>query len=301
MPKRISKTIGIFTAFYIAASPIIAQEVQSETEQKTGISQFIMDNFVLLLGVVLIIWALLSLWRMLNMMMDIQKMKLIEEHGPEVIKEAGFKKRQSLWSNLHEKAWNLVPLSQEGEIDLGHDYDGIRELDNKLPPWWVALFYGTIIFGMGYWYYYEMSGKGMGQIELYEYEIAQAEIAQAEYLAKQANLVDESNVVFLDDEAALAKGASIYKMNCVACHGPEGQGTVGPNLTDPYWIHGGGIKNIFKTIKYGVPAKGMIPWKTQLNPAAMQQVASYIMTLEGTNPPNPKAPEGDKWSPEKTE
>jgi cytochrome c oxidase cbb3-type subunit 3 len=83
--------------------------------------------------------------------------------------------------------------------------------------------------------------------------------------------------------------------NCAACHGQKGEGVVGPNLTDAYWIHGGGIKNVFKTIKYGVPAKGMIAWETQLSPSQIQKVASYVLTLQGTNPPNGKAPEGEIW------
>ena len=293
MYKSILAVISIlFTSEVLSAQGAVLEE-----NKPGGVLAYIMDNFVLFLGVIIVLWALLAMWRMLNMMMDIQKMKLMKELGADVVKEANFRERKSIWKSWHEKAWSLVPIQEEGTIDLGHDYDGIRELDNKLPPWWLALFYGTVIFGMGYWYYYEMSDRGMGQEKRYAYEIAQAEIAQEAFLAKQANAIDEKSVVRLEDPALLKKGEAIFKANCVACHGPDGQGTVGPNFTDEYWIHGGGINNIFKTIKYGVPSKGMISWKTQLNPAAMQQVASYIMSLEGTNPPNPKPPEGEIWKP----
>ena len=93
----------------------------------------------------------------------------------------------------------------------------------------------------------------------------------------------------------MGQGELIFKSFCAACHGQKGEGTVGPNFTDEYWIHGGGIQNVFKTIKYGVPDKGMIAWAAQLKPADMQKVASYILTLKGTNPPNPKAPQGEIW------
>ncbi|HQU52955.1 MAG TPA: c-type cytochrome, partial [Saprospiraceae bacterium] len=133
-----------------------------------------------------------------------------------------------------------------------------------------------------------------------EYEMAMKEAKQqvAEYVAAQGNLVDETNVTARTDDAALAQGKDIWIANCVACHGANGEGGVGPNMTDKYWIHGGDIKNIFNTIKYGVPEKGMISWQTQLSPSAMADVASYILTLQGTNPPNAKAPQGDLYNPE---
>ena len=127
-------------------------------------------------------------------------------------------------------------------------------------------------------------------------EMEKAQAAVDIYLSKQANLVDEKSVVALDDVAALEAGQTIYIEKCAACHGQLGEGGVGPNLTDPYWIHGGGVKEIFATIKYGVPEKGMISWKEQMNPSQMQKVSSFILTLQGTNPPNGKEPQGELWS-----
>jgi len=115
---------------------------------------------------------------------------------------------------------------------------------------------------------------------------------EREILNKSGKLLNEENVTITNDAAALANGKNTFIKNCAACHGQNGEGLVGPNFTDDYWIHGNKINDLFKTIKYGVPAKGMISWQTQLDPNQMQEVASYILTLRGSNPANPKAPEG---------
>ena len=200
------------------------------------------------------------------------------------------------FTKLRKKYWeDPVPMEREGDITFHHDYDGIRELDNHLPPWWVNMFVLCCIWALGYMWYYHWGGGGPSQAEEYDTEVAAAKKQMSAALAGKANAIDESNVVALTDPEALAQGELIYKSVCVACHGPKGEGTVGPNFTDEYWIHGGGIKNVFKTIKYGVPDKGMIAWAAQLKPVDMQKVASYILSLKGTNPPNPKAPQGEIW------
>lgn len=200
------------------------------------------------------------------------------------------------WTRLRKKYWeDAVPIDREGEIILHHNYDGIRELDNRLPPWWVNMFALTIVYGLGYMVYYHWGGSGATQVQEYEQEVATAKKEIALALAGKANAVDESNVVAVTETGQLGEGELIFKGNCVACHGQKGEGGVGPNFTDEYWLHGGGIKDLFKTIKYGVPEKGMISWQSQLKPSDMQKVASYILTLKGTNPPNPKAPQGVIW------
>ncbi|MFN0173810.1 MAG: cbb3-type cytochrome c oxidase N-terminal domain-containing protein [Saprospiraceae bacterium] len=206
---------------------------------------------------------------------------------------------EDFFTRLRKKYWeNPIPREMEGEITLNHNYDGIRELDNHLPPWWVNMFILTIIWAIGYMWYYHWGGNGLNQADEYktEMETAKKEIAMA--LAGKANAVDESNVSVVTDAGALGEGELIYKNVCVACHGLKGEGTIGPNFTDEYWIHGGGIKDLFKTIKYGVPDKGMIAWSSTLKPVDIQKVASYILTLKGTNPPNPKAPQGVIWKDE---
>lgn len=202
----------------------------------------------------------------------------------------------SFWTKIRKKYWeDAVPIDREADIMMHHDYDGIRELDNSLPPWWINLFYITIVFAGIYMYYYHWGGSGPSSKQEYEQQVEVAAQAKVLALSRMANAVDESNVTVVADASRISEGELVYKANCAACHGQLGEGGVGPNMTDEYWVHGGGIKNVFKTIKYGVPEKGMIAWASQLNPAAMQNVASYILTLKGTNPPNGKAPQGEVW------
>ena len=204
------------------------------------------------------------------------------------------KRKVSLITKLDHILNKSVPIEKEEEILLDHDYDGIKELDSRVPPWYTGLFYATIIFSIIYLLNFHVFKTGNLMYEEYEEEMRTASLRQAELMNSGA-LITEESVTQLTDEISILKGKEIYDANCVACHTADGGGLVGPNLTDKYWIHGGGIKNIFKTIKYGVPSKGMISWQTQLNPLQMQEVASYVMTLEGTTPLAPKAPEGEVW------
>ena len=218
-----------------------------------------------------------------------------EEEELALAKEA---EEPSFADTILHKLTQAVDVEHEEDVLMHHEYDGIRELNNVLPPWWLWLFYGTIIWGVVYLVNVHILGVMPLQADEYEQEMAQAKEDVAAYLAQFSNLVDESNVTVATDEASLASGESIYKQFCVACHGANGEGGVGPNMTDAYWIHGGGIKNVFKTIKYGVPQKGMISWQSQLKPSEMQAVASYILTLQGTDPPNQKEPQGEIWKEE---
>jgi cytochrome c oxidase cbb3-type subunit 3 len=193
---------------------------------------------------------------------------------------------------------DAVPVEREHEVMTDHEYDGIRELDNNLPPWWVWMFYVTIIFAFVYLIYYHVLPYGMSQEEQYVAEVEQAEADRQAFLAQAKNLVDENTVEFLADASDLNKGKAIFTELCQQCHAADGGGGVGPNLTDQYWIHGGSIQDIFKTVKYGVPTKGMISWESQLRPVQMAQVSSYIQTLQGTTPANPKEPQGELYSPE---
>jgi cytochrome c oxidase cbb3-type subunit 3 len=187
----------------------------------------------------------------------------------------------------------LRPASAAKAIDeeVGHEYDGIRELDNGAPPLFNYILYGTIFFAIIYAAYYHLGG-GHDQTQEYYASVREAEIQLAEYRRQNANLVDENSVTQTTDGAILATGQAIFTENCAACHGPQGQGLTGPNLTDTYWLHGATIRNVFHTISEGVPANGMIAWKAQLSPSQIAAVANYVLSLQGTNPPNPRAPEG---------
>lgn len=190
----------------------------------------------------------------------------------------------------------------EAALLMDHDYDGIQELDNNLPPWWKYGFYLTIVVGVIYLINYHVLHTGKTQAQEYDQEVVDAERKIAEYKKANANLVDESNVTALTDAAAISSGKGVYIANCAMCHGDAGEGKegLGPNLTDDYWIHKGGIVNVFKSIKYGWTDKGMKAWEQDLKPLEIQQIASYILSIRGTNPANAKAPEGELWVEEGT-
>lgn len=199
---------------------------------------------------------------------------------------------------LQQKLTRQVSIEKEKDIELEHDYDGIRELDNVLPPWWLWLFYATILWGVVYLVNVHVIRIWPDSQSEYAAEMERAEADIAAYLATLSHTVDENTVTFTDDPGVLSTGRELFNTYCVACHGADGAGSetsVGPNLTDNYWLHGGGIKNIFRTIKYGVPEKGMISWKSQLQPSEIRAVSSYIVTLEGKGGPTGKAPQGELW------
>lgn len=210
-------------------------------------------------------------------------------------------KKVNWWQRFDRTVTDAVPLEREETILLDHNYDGIRELDNHLPPWWKWLFYFTIGWAVVYLIVYHVTGTLPLQETEYNMELAEAaEAAQARMVAN-VETIDESSVAFNDDPAILNNGQIIYKRNCAVCHQEDGGGLVGPNLTDEYWLHGGSMQDIFKVVKYGVPQKGMIAWQSQLSPSDMRDVSSYIMTLQGTTPANPKEPQGEKYVPEEKE
>ncbi|SHN14148.1 cbb3-type cytochrome c oxidase N-terminal domain-containing protein [Mucilaginibacter sp. OK098] len=204
------------------------------------------------------------------------------------------KKDKKVKAEVWNKLLSLRPLSEEKEILIAHDYDGIQELDNPIPAWFMWLFYGTIIFAVGYLLNYHVFHTGQLQYQEYKTEMAQADIAKKIYLSKAANQVDENTVKLVHDPAVITAGQSIFQQNCVACHGPNAAGNVGPNLTDDYWLHGSKINDLFKTVKYGVLTKGMPTWEKVLSPKQISDVVNYIKSIHGSNPPNPKAPQGVK-------
>ncbi|PRY54367.1 cytochrome c oxidase cbb3-type subunit 3 [Arcticibacter pallidicorallinus] len=196
--------------------------------------------------------------------------------------------------SIINKLLSLRPIEEEKDLIMEHKFDGIAELDNPTPPWFMWLFYGTIAFGVAYFLNYHVFEWGMLQDEEYVVEVQEAEAAKAEYLATAANLIDEKSVTVNTEPAVISAGMALYNTNCVACHGDKGQGTVGPNLTDEYWLHGGSVNDVFKTIKYGIPEKGMISWEKQMTPKQISEVSNYILSLKGTNPAGAKEPQGEK-------
>jgi cytochrome c oxidase cbb3-type subunit 3 len=295
------KYLPTFLLLLASLTTVWGQAVQAPVENKANGFADIMSTAFLIASILLFI-VVISVVVRTNALLTKHLIRLeSEKHGIATSAEAtGVPPvEEDFFTRLRKKYWeNPVPQEREGEITLDHNYDGIRELDNHLPPWWVNMFYLTIIWSVGYMWYYHWGGNGLNQADEYKTEVETAKKEIAVALAGKANAVDESSVTAMTDSGALGEGELIFKNSCAACHGQKGEGTVGPNFTDENWIHGGGIKNIFKTIKYGVPDKGMIAWSSQLKPVDMQKVASYILTLKGTNPPNPKAPQGEIWKDE---
>lgn len=202
------------------------------------------------------------------------------------------------WRKVMKVLTRARPISEESELLLNHDYDGIKELDNRLPPWWLYLFYLTIIGGAIYLVRFHVIGTDEPELELRK-EIAEAKIAIEAYKKTAPDQMTEEKVTLLTDATSLAAGKAIFTANCVACHRADGGGQIGPNLTDEYWVLGGGIKNVFHTVSNGGrDGKGMIAWKATLKPTQIQQVASYVLSLQGTKPQNPKAPDGEIWKDE---
>lgn len=190
-----------------------------------------------------------------------------------------------------------VDASSEASINLGHNYDGIEELDNPTPPWWQWAFVISAIFGVVYLWIYFVSHSAPNQIKELELANAKADEEIKAYMAGSANKIDENTVTILADATDINEGKKIFISVCAACHGTDGGGIVGPNLTDNYWLHGGTINDIFKTIKYGVPEKGMKSWKDDYTPKQIAQLSSFITTLKGTKAANPKEPQGDLMAP----
>ncbi|NRT11927.1 cbb3-type cytochrome c oxidase N-terminal domain-containing protein [Flavobacterium sp. 14A] len=221
---------------------------------------------------------------------------LTEEQKEQLAVASTVSYKESEWfKNLMQKLTKTEPIENELDILLDHDYDGIKELDNNLPPWWVYLFYASIVFGVVYFVHFEMMGGDNQEMELKK-ELAQAKIDVAEYMKTAPDLMDEKTVTLLTEPADLAEGKTIFTTNCAACHRADAGGQIGPNLTDDHWILGGGIKNIFHTlVNGGRDGKGMISWKGTLKPKEMQKVASYVISLKGSNPVDPKAPDGEVW------
>lgn len=210
--------------------------------------------------------------------------------------EAEAKENQFKWiKEKYKESLGSKGIEEEHEIILDHNYDGIKELDNNLPPWWVYMFYGTIIFAVVYLVRFEIFND-YTQAEEYETAVAEAKVEIEEWKKTAKDLVDVNTVTLLTETSDLKAGKAIFETNCIACHKSDGGGGIGPNLTDTHWILGGGIKNVFHTISEGGrDGKGMISWKSDLKPLEIAQVASYVLNFQGTTPAEPKEAEGEIW------
>ncbi|PIB35411.1 hypothetical protein BFP72_08385 [Reichenbachiella sp. 5M10] len=265
----------------------LSAQAQPNSMGLSATDMTLLSMILVLFVVMLVLVVAIVLLNLLKMMLNAE----LEAKGI-VIEET------SVWKRLNDQLTGAVPLEEEDAIELDHDYDGIKELDNHLPPWWKWLFYLTIVFAVIYLLNYHVLKITPLQHEEYTQSIARAEAMKSANQDDTEEAIDESNITFSDDPQLLATGKTIYERNCVACHKAGGEGGIGPNLTDDYWLHGGSVQDTYHTISNGVVEKGMIAWKEVLSPANMNAVNSYIYTLRGTNPPNAKAKQGELYQEE---
>jgi cytochrome c oxidase cbb3-type subunit 3 len=281
----------------LSSSTLFAQAgdtaTPATTAAATSIGGLSPSTFYIMASVIFLELAIiLVLLFNIRFLLKVERQKMVK---PEVLTEEVKRTRLSWWDKFNK----LRPVSQEAELDLGHDYDGIRELNNRLPPWWLYGFYLTIVVAVIYLWRFHVSHTGPSSIEEYETAIAKADLEVSEYLKKKGDNVDENTVTYLTSAPDIDAGKVLFAnpANCVVCHREDGGGNVGPNLTDDYWITGGSIKDIFKTIKYGT-TKGMRSWQDDFSSKQIAQIASYVKSLHGTNPPNPKEPAGQLYKEE---
>ncbi len=296
------KKIKLSIIFLLASVTAFAAEEKAATfvvssEPGLGISQAGLLTIILLAFMLVLLFVAIILLKVFKVMYEEQlnptpyaapvKVPVLDYHL--------WLKQQPVKPSIWTKLLSLRPIEEEKDLVIDHAYDGIRELNNPVPAWFNILFLSTVFFAIGYLFYYHIGGYGELQDQEYGNEIAKAQIEKAAYLEKSANTIDENSVKFDNSAIVLQEGRTIFDTDCKVCHGDKGQGIIGPNLTDEFWLHGGGINNVFKTVKYGVPEKGMISWEKNLNPKQMSAVANFILSLKGTNPAGAKAPQGEKY------
>lgn len=251
-------------------------------------------NLLIIVSVVLLLVLLfvsLSLLKAFNLVLKLSKINSEDEKETVKKKKAKRSSDQTFW----QKVLGLRPIEEEEDLLIDHEYDGIQELDNPTPVWFNALFYSSIVFAVVYLLVYHVFGWGMLQEEEYLAEMQAAEQQTMEYLASSGTNIDENTVELDLSTAMVTAGQEIYLQSCGVCHGNQGEGLIGPNLVDDYWIHGGDIKDVFRVVKYGVPDKGMVPWESSLTPVQIAQVSNFIISIGGTNPDNQKEPQGEKY------
>lgn len=282
--KKTAVAPVIVAALSLLATPAFAQEaVAVSAEWVAGLSN---TNLIILVSIIAL--ELIIIFYMVSVFRSFTRLK-------KSISPQAEKKDKWAWLERLNRT-RTVDAKSEEEFNLGHEYDGIEELDNPTPPWWNWGFILSVVFGVVYLWVYFISYSAPNQYQELEIANAKAEERIKNYMAQSAENIDENNVTLLTASVDLTEGQKMYIANCAACHREDGGGSVGPNLTDEYWKHGGSINDIFRTVKYGVPEKGMKSWREDFTPKQIAQISSFVHSLTGSNPPNPKEPEGDLYT-----
>lgn len=294
--KKISLTFTILLISLQAFSAAKADVAAVIPEPSIGLSSSELLIIALLLFGVASLFAAIVILNALKAMVKerMNPTPFVKYQEPEPLDYVEWLKLKKSKPNIWTKILSLRPLEEEESMIIPHSYDGIHELNNPIPRWFNVLFYGTMIFAGCYLYYYHI-GDGPRQDQEYITEMEKAAADKKAFLAVAAEKFDENSIKL--DASLIENGKSVFMANCIACHGEHGQGIVGPNLTDEFWLHGGSINDVFKTIKYGVPAKGMASWEKNLSSKNIAEVVNFIMSLQGTKPANAKAPQGEKFEP----
>lgn len=299
----LTRAVALCAVCLLTGSALFAQDgTVASTAQATGIGGLSASVFYVMISIIFL-ELLVILVLLVNVRLLIKSEK--EKITVVAVQEVVAKKQQISWWARFNK---LKPLEQEGDLDLGHDYDGIRELNNRLPPWWIYGFYVTIIFAAIYLWRFHVAHSAPLSKQEYELAVQKADQKVRDYLKLKGESVDENTVAMLG-ASDIAAGQKIFSdpSKCAACHGANASGMVngnpgiGPNLTDDYWLHNGDIKSIFKTIKYGVDGKGMPEWKSTFSAKQIAQLASFIKSLKGSNPALAKPPQGELFKEQQTQ
>ncbi len=283
----------LISTLLILLLPLVTLLAQSDAEPMT-LSVWD-DSYILFYAAVgfmfivilLVLTVAVYMLKVINIMARNAQMEKAAQEG------RAFKPEPSLWERIWQGANNFVPVEKEATILLDHNYDGIRELDNHLPPWWTYLFIGTIIWSVIYFFAYHVTDSLPLSIGEYDIEVAVANDQIRKRKASAPGIqIDENNVLATTDASDLKDGMSTFTSICASCHRVDGGGDIGPNLTDDYWKHGGSMTDVYKVTKNGVTGTNMVAWGGTMSAEKMRNVSSYLLTLIGTNPVNGKKPEG---------
>jgi cytochrome c oxidase cbb3-type subunit III len=290
--KKVMALLFILLSSGFLSAESIASTVEGKSFWSDPIHDPMMPLFaisgLMIVVIALIMAVVISMIRVLNMFSE----KAAEERAERL--GIAYKVQPSWWNRMWNSMNATVPLDEEKNIELDHNFDGIKELDNHLPPWWKWLFYGTIAWSIVYIIIFHFTDSLPLSDEEYQNEVAMASEQRRQFIAAQPKAqIDESTLTYSNDKAIIQKGKDLYLINCSPCHKDNGGGGIGPNLTDDYWLHGGDVKDIYATIKNGVPEKGMVSWASVMGPEQIRNVTFFVMSIHGSNPSGAKAAQGE--------